>query len=250
LNDSGKIDKSKISGISGFTNSLNLRNSTTEKILATLPKTLKIFQLIVNVEHSLGEFRRLLLPVFVKVLDDPEVNAETRRVTLCFLMHLANDAELHQFAPRIVHPLMRLLGSKKEKESTLLTAAITALSCLLCRLGANYAPYVIPVRRKMKAIQQREFSSKNLQAEEYETLVTRLLRQKSLPLDPSSAPDIAIRLDERMRTKVLSAKIATESPLGVYRVYMCTCVGIYIHTHIYTSLYKIILNLAQSRSFI
>jgi hypothetical protein len=150
LNDSGKIDKLKNSGISGFTNSLNLRNSSTEKILATLPKTLKIFQLIVNVEQSLGEFRRLLLPVFVKVLDDPEVNAETRRVTLCFLMHLANDAELHQFAPRIVHPLMRLLGSKKEKESTLLTAAITALSCLLCRLGANYAPYVIPVRRKIK----------------------------------------------------------------------------------------------------
>jgi hypothetical protein len=68
LNDSGKIDKSKNASISGFTSSLNLRNTTTEKILATLPKTLKIFQLIVNVEHSLGEFRRLLLPVFVKVL--------------------------------------------------------------------------------------------------------------------------------------------------------------------------------------
>ena len=38
------------------------------KRLPELPKTCKIFQLVVNVERSLGEFRRLLIPAFVKVL--------------------------------------------------------------------------------------------------------------------------------------------------------------------------------------
>lgn len=119
-----------------------------EKTFSILPKTLKIFQLIINVEHSLGEFRKLLLPTFIAVLDNNEVCVETRRATLCFLMHLANDIELHQFAPRIVHPLMRLLTLKNQ--TIIQPAVVTALSCLVCRLGANYAPYVIPVRRQMK----------------------------------------------------------------------------------------------------
>jgi hypothetical protein len=64
--NSGKVEK-KIMGM------LNGTRGVSEKILATLPKTLKIFQMIINVEHSLGEFRKLLLPAFVKVLDDNEV---------------------------------------------------------------------------------------------------------------------------------------------------------------------------------
>ena len=125
------------------------------------------------------------------MLDDTEIVLETRRITLCYLMHLANDTELHQFVPRIIQPLLRLLSCKKE--STIQAAAITAFSCLVCRLGANYAPYVIPVRRRMKAMAQREGSSWCHQIDEYETLVARLLRQRSLPSEPASAPDIAIR---------------------------------------------------------
>lgn len=184
-NNSGKGEKNKTTG------TVNSTRGPSEKALATLPKTVKIFQTIVNVEHSLGEFRKLFLPSFVKVLDDTEIVLETRRITLCYLMHLANDTELHQFVPRIIQPLLRLLSCKKE--STIQAAAITAFSCLVCRLGANYAPYVIPVRRRMKAMAQREGSSWCHQIDEYETLVARLLRQRSLPSEPASAPDIAIR---------------------------------------------------------
>ena len=190
-NNSGKGDKNKIMNINGAISSFR---SSSEKV-SSLPKTLKIFQLFINIEHSLGEFRRLLLPAFIKVLDDPDITIETRRITLCFLMHLANDTELHQFVPCIAHPLMRLLTNKNQKDPTMQNAAITALSCLVCRLGANYAPYVIPVRRKMKALPLREGGLKSSQIEEYETLVSRLLRQKSLPADPASATDIAIRYD-------------------------------------------------------
>ena len=191
-NNSGKGDKNKIMNINGTISSFR---SSSEKVFSSLPKTLKMFQLFVNIEHSLGEFRRLLLPAFIKVLDDPEITIETRRITLCFLMHLANDTELHQFVPCIAHPLMRLLTNKNQKDPTMQNAAITALSCLVCRLGANYAPYVIPVRRKMKALPLREGGLRSPQIEEYETLVSRLLRQKSLPADPASAADIAIRYD-------------------------------------------------------
>lgn len=186
-NNSGKGEKNKTTG------TVNSTRGPSEKALASLPKTVKIFQTIVNVEHSLGEFRKLFLPSFVKVLDDTEIVLETRRITLCYLMHLANDTELHQFVPRIIQPLLRLLSCKKE--SPIQAAAITAFSCLVCRLGANYAPYVIPVRRRMKAMAQREGSFWYHQIDEYETLVARLLRQRSLPSEPASAPDIAIRYD-------------------------------------------------------
>lgn len=245
-NNSGKGEKNKTTG------TVNSTRGPSEKALATLPKTVKIFQTIVNVEHSLGEFRKLFLPSFVKVLDDTEIVLETRRITLCYLMHLANDTELHQFVPRIIQPLLRLLSCKKE--STIQAAAITAFSCLVCRLGANYAPYVIPVRRRMKAMAQREGSSWCHQIDEYETLVARLLRQRSLPSEPASAPDIAIRYarpasyfisnslflflwsirftsnsafswcnetvylvryDDRMRIRAVSAKIPMESSLAI-----------------------------------
>jgi hypothetical protein len=71
-------------------------------------------------------------------------------------------------------------------------AAVTAFSCLVCRLGSNYAPYVIPVRRKMKSMPLKEGGAAS-QIDEYETLVARLLRQKSLPAEPVSAADIAVR---------------------------------------------------------
>jgi FKBP12-rapamycin complex-associated protein len=171
------------------------------KRLPELPKTCKIFQLIVNVERSLGEFRRLLIPAFVKVLMNDDVFVETRRAALCFLMHLVNNSELHQLAPKIVHPLIRVLGSKR-CDSTLQATVVTALSCLLCRLGANFAPYVIPVRRKLRTIVARE-GGRTLQVEEYDTLVARLLRQRSLPVEPATVEDLAIRTDDRVRARVL-----------------------------------------------
>lgn len=189
-NNSGKGDKSKIISINGSVGSFR---SSSEKVFSSLPKTLKIFQLIMNIDQSLGEFRRLLLPAFIKVLDDTEIIMETRKITLCYLMHLGNDTELHQFVPCIAHPLMRLLANKNQKDTSIQNAAVTALSCLVCRLGANYAPYVIPVRRKIKSLPLREGGVRSSQIEEYETLVSRLLRQKSLPADPASATDIAIR---------------------------------------------------------
>ena len=189
-NNSGKGDKSKIISINGSVGSFR---SSSEKVFSSLPKTLKIFQLIMNIDQSLGEFRRLLLPAFIKVLDDAEIIMETRKITLCYLMHLGNDTELHQFVPCIAHPLMRLLANKNQKDTSIQNAAVTALSCLVCRLGANYAPYVIPVRRKIKSLPLREGGVRSSQIEEYETLVSRLLRQKSLPADPASATDIAIR---------------------------------------------------------
>ena len=144
------------------------------------------------------EFRRILLPVLVRVLDDADVHVETRRTTLCYLMYLVNDTELHQFAPRIMHPLMRLLTPKTDP--TLQQAAVSALSCTLCRLGANFAPYIIPIRRKLRFVINKD-GTQPYQVEEYEALVTRLLRLKSLPPEPASAVELAIGQDDKMRIR-------------------------------------------------
>ena len=98
--------------------------------------------------------------------------------------------------------------ASKRSDSSLLSAVVVALSCLLCRLGANYAPYIIPVRRKLRAlVKEKSNCLYAMQIDEYEALVSRLLRQQSLPPDPSTAYTLAIRYDDRVYIRAVTAKV-------------------------------------------
>jgi hypothetical protein len=66
----------------------------------------------------------------------------------------------------------------------------------------------------MRAMPLKE-GVKPMQMDEYETLVARLLKQKSLPPDPATAADISVRYDERMRIRALTARIFTESSIPI-----------------------------------
>ena len=100
-----------------------------------------------------------------------------------------------------------MIGGKRSDPS-LLSAVVIALSCLVCRLGANYAPYIIPVRRKLRAlVKEKSNCPYSMQIDEYEALVSRLLRQRSLPSDPSTAYTLAIRYDDRVYIRAVTAKV-------------------------------------------
>jgi FKBP12-rapamycin complex-associated protein len=63
---------------------------------------------------------------------------------------------------------------------------------MVCRLGSSYTPYIIPVRRKLSSIPSRD-NNKLPQLEEYENLVTRLLKQRPLPHEPSEFFEITMK---------------------------------------------------------
>eukprot|EP01038_Epipyxis_sp_PR26KG_P011143 gene11143-14952_t len=169
----------------------------------TYTKTLKILQKFVNMSDYLNDYRRFLLPVIIKVVDNNKVSADMRKEALCTLMFLADDNDLQESASRIIHPLMRLFNCT---DQSLQSAALTAASVLVCRLGTGFVPYVIPLRRSLASL--RESTTKSPKLDEYESLVNRLLKQKPLPPEPSDVTDLATKTDDRVRTRANAARNA------------------------------------------
>lgn len=164
-----------------------------------LPKSCKILQTIANVADNLGEYKRQLIPVIVNTINDDSTILETRKLALKVVIRLGKDPDLPQFASRIIHPILGLLS---RREPTMQTLVLTALSCLLCRLGENYFPYIIPVKRKiLSTFNQSTGGAKLPQLEEYENLVSRLMKKRPLPVEPSDMSDIAITIDERVKSR-------------------------------------------------
>lgn len=173
-----------------------------------LSKTAKIFQKIVNVGDSFGEFRRYIIPMIINVLDKVSLTAELRRVALCTVMNLSNESDFREFAARIVHSLLRFLNVA---EGAILSAIFTSFSTLVCRLGTGFIPFIIPIRRKLKSLMQREGFVRTPKLEEYESLVGRLLKERPLPNDPSDTSDIMMSVDGRVRARASTARVPLET---------------------------------------
>lgn len=170
-------------------------------------KTSRILQTIANMSASLGEYRTLLISTIIQVMCDEDATMEIRKQALCTLIHLGNDSDLNEFGGRIIHPLIRLVAVN---DQALQAAVFVALSCLLCRLQAGFLPYIIPIRRKLRSIPQQTNAAgvtvKLPQLEEFEGLVSKLLKQRPIPLEPSDASLIAVVIDDRLRVRLSKAK--------------------------------------------
>src|SRR3546814_266849 len=68
------------------------------------------------------------------------------------------------------------------------------LSCLLCRRGPGYVPFIVPARRKTQVLRdvlKDQFKALQ-QLDEYEDLVSRLLKHRPLPPEPQFESDLRI----------------------------------------------------------
>jgi len=165
-------------------------------------RTCKILRTLNSIAGQLGEYRRDIISVVLKLLDC-NAPVEVRRDALCTVMHLTNDADSLEFASRIVHPLLRLVD---KMEVEMQTVIVSALSCLVCRLGRGFLPYIIPVRRRIRFIALRDGGKANKLVEEYESLVNRLLKQRPLPPEPSEIMDILPQMDKSIRRRCNNSK--------------------------------------------
>ena len=187
---------------------------------SSLPTTRKILMTISNLAPSLGEYRRQLIPFTLKIMENTEIRFDSRREALCTVMHLANDSDdLNEFASRIIHPLLRLLSSTTP--AVLQSGALTALSCIVCRLNMSYLAFIIPAKRKISQLLQKDASAtplKTPQLEEYELLVSLLLKQRTLPSEPAFAESIILKNSgiinaQREKAKSVQVSLRVEMPV-------------------------------------
>lgn len=95
------------------------------------------------------------------------------------------------FSSRIVHSILNLLD--RTKDTTLQSCAIKALSCMLCRLGVTYMPFIIPSKRQMSKLIASKDISKLKNLEEYESFVSQLLKRRPLPAVPKDINEVQLR---------------------------------------------------------
>jgi hypothetical protein len=155
-----------------------------------MPTCVKVLQTIANIRAKLGHFRKQLVHLVMSILNNVYVNPETRKFALCVCIHVADDNDLREYANRIIHPIIRVITTATAAEMGLLQAAVISLSTILCRTGIDYLPFVLPVRRVIKA-QTKEFQ-RLPQVEEYEQLIVRLLQLKPLPTGPHDIMEISV----------------------------------------------------------
>ena len=195
----------------------------------TLPKTKCILQTIANISGSLMEFRQQLVTVILSVLDTKKIQPQTVKCAICTVMHLANSADLIVFASQIIQPLMRLIA---HPNVPLQGTAFTSLSYILCKLERGFVPYILPVRRKIRAAQSSarkdtstggsasSGSSSSVATEkipqlvEYEALVLKLLKHRPLPDEPSTMSDISISNNAMAALRSMAANNMASASVG------------------------------------
>lgn len=184
-------------------------NSRNKSSVVPFSRTRIILRLINNITDQLGEYRIELISVVVEIMDCPHAPSDVRRDALCTVMSLTNNVDLLEFASRIIHPLLRLVD---KTDVTLQSAIVTALSCMICRLGRGFLPYIIPVRRRLRFISLRDSvgTGKN-KLDEYESLVSRLLKQRPLPPEPADMSDVVPLRSESMRNRTTTARSMADS---------------------------------------
>lgn len=173
-------------------------------------RTNKILKLLNNIAEQLGEYRIDLISVIIKIMDCSHAPVEVRKEALCTVMYLSNNVDLLEFASRIIHPLLRVIDNV---ELPMQATVVTALSCMVCRLGRGYLPYIIPVRRKLRflALRDQVGGVGKSRIEEYESLISRLLKQRPLPPEPSDISDLTINREETIRNRTITSKSMAES---------------------------------------
>ena len=198
-NEDNPVPSMQLSSTPQIRNPLAMAISTKVAEKKAFLKTATILKSLSNMSPSLGDFRRILIPAILRVMEQAGATASVRRDSLCLVLYLARDSDnLHEFANRIIHPILRTLQSK---ETNLRSSSLAALSCLICSLGHAYLPFIAPANRAIQSIHVKDNSAEAGPLEEYNNLVYRLLHMKHLPYEPVFAGDVGIILDDSRRSK-------------------------------------------------
>lgn len=178
--------------------------------LLNMEKISKYLQNLVNINEFLGDFRKDVYPTILMVLENPNMSVELRRDAFLCIMSLVTDHDLLEIAGRVIRPLLKLLSGGDSRTQSLV---MSTLCYIVCRLGTGFLPYVVLVNRKLASLSSGKdaMNGKIPKCDEYESLISRLFKQRSLPVDSLDNVSITMKVIDKVRSRIQNAKLATET---------------------------------------
>jgi serine/threonine-protein kinase mTOR len=159
----------------------------------------KVLNTLAKIGPSLGEYTRNVVPIITKILDrnrtlynsastSSRSNAMQDRKTelskLCIkvMMHITKSNESHtsQFSSQMIHVLVRVVAKYEGTAKDLQTLAMQGLCQMVCRLGPQFVPYILPIKASLGSVSTQYDNI-------YHSLVMKAVKGKTMKPYPKEA---------------------------------------------------------------
>ncbi|KAJ3547494.1 hypothetical protein NM688_g5399 [Phlebia brevispora] len=134
---------------------------------------IKIFDAFLTFGANIEEYLQLVIPVVVRTYERADGPVALRKKAIQTIEGLTRRVNFSDYASRIIHPLVRVLG---QGSNELRQAVMDTLCALVIQLGSDFAIFVPTVNKALLRI-------KPFTHAKYESLVSKLLNGERLPQD-------------------------------------------------------------------
>ncbi|KAG5519205.1 hypothetical protein PMAC_002293 [Pneumocystis sp. 'macacae'] len=158
--------------------------------------TQEILHAFVVFGSNIEEYIHLVLPVIVKMFERYDLPIPLRKIAIQTVAHLSRKVNFADHASRIIHPLARVLTTGTHE---LKMASMDTLCALVFQLGLDYTIFIPMINKCL--------INNHIQHQNYELLVSRLLKGESLPQDLNSDENDR-RVDDASSANITSKKLS------------------------------------------
>ncbi|KAI0316749.1 atypical/PIKK/FRAP protein kinase [Amylostereum chailletii] len=131
---------------------------------------IKVFDAFLTFGSNIEEYLHLVIPIIVKTYERADAPTPLRKRAIVTIDGLSGRVNFSDHASRIIHPLVRVLGSSTNE---LRQAVMDTLCSLVIQLGSDFAIFVPTINKVL--IRTRFTNAK------YESLISKLLNGERLP---------------------------------------------------------------------
>ncbi|KAI0046207.1 atypical/PIKK/FRAP protein kinase [Auriscalpium vulgare] len=144
-----------------FDGELNDKRSNTQ---------IKVFDAFLTFGSNIEEYLHLVIPIIVKTYERPDASTTLRKRAIVTIDGLSGRVNFSDHASRIIHPLVRVLGTSNNE---LRMAVLDTLCSLVIQLGSDFAIFVPTINKVL--LRNR------IPHPKYENLISKLLNGERLP---------------------------------------------------------------------
>ncbi|KAI0064021.1 atypical/PIKK/FRAP protein kinase [Artomyces pyxidatus] len=131
---------------------------------------IKVFDAFLTFGSNIEEYLHLVIPIIVKTYERPDAPTTLRKRAIVTIDGLSGRVNFSDHASRIIHPLVRVLGSSNNE---LRMAVLDTLCSLVIQLGSDFAIFVPTINKVLMR--------NRIPHPKYENLISKLLNGERLP---------------------------------------------------------------------
>ena len=158
-----------------------------------------LLHIAAKIGPSLGEYTRNVVPIITKILDRnrtlynstssssrsttvQDKKTELSKLCIKVMMHITKSNESHtsQFSSQMIHVLVRVVAKYEGTARDLQTLAMQGLCQMVCRLGPQFVPYILPIKASLGGVSTQYDNI-------YHSLVMKAVKGKTMKPYPKEA---------------------------------------------------------------